>query len=130
MPHHSCWAARGRAERGARARGPQFPLGVKVAGVWEPTVAATVTLPAEHLGALMALCQDRRGELAEHTHLGPGRLLLRRARGRRAAAAARRRGALDAVFAVPELVLRAQGAACSNSIASAISGSACRACSS
>jgi len=74
-----------------------------VAGVWEPTVAATVTLPAEHLGALMALCQDRRGELAEHTHLGPGRLLLRRARGRRAAAAARRRGALDAVFAVPLL---------------------------
>ena len=58
---------------------PQFPLGVKVLGVWEPTVAATITLPAEYLGALMQLCQDRRGMLTEHTHLGPGRLLLRRA---------------------------------------------------
>ena len=58
---------------------PQFPLGVKVLGVWEPTVAATITLPAEYLGALMQLCQDRRGALTEHTHLGPGRLLLRRA---------------------------------------------------
>ena len=48
-------------------------------GVWEPTVAATITLPAEYLGALMQLCQDRRGALTEHTHLGPGRLLLRRA---------------------------------------------------
>ena len=56
---------------------PQFPLGVKVLGVWEPTVAATITLPAEYLGALMQLCQDRRGALTEHTHLGPGRLLLR-----------------------------------------------------
>lgn len=50
---------------------------MKVLGVWEPTVAATVTLPAEYLGALMQLCQDRRGELTEHTHLGSDRLLLR-----------------------------------------------------
>ena len=42
-------------------------------------MAATITLPAEYLGALMQLCQDRRGALTEHTHLGPGRLLLRRA---------------------------------------------------
>ncbi len=52
---------------------------MKVLAVWEPTVAATITLPAEYLGALMQLCQDRSGELTEHTHLGSDRLLLRRA---------------------------------------------------
>jgi translation elongation factor EF-4 len=40
-------------------QGPQFPLGVMVAGVWEPKVAATVTLPAEHLRQRMLLCRDR-----------------------------------------------------------------------
>jgi len=30
-----------------------------VAGVWEPKVAATVTLPAEHLRQRMLLCRDR-----------------------------------------------------------------------
>ncbi len=83
-----------------------------MAGVWEPTVAATVTLPAEHLGALMALCQDRRGELTEHTHLGPGRLLLRRAPGRWGATAARRCGMLDAGFTARGSLLAGLGVTC------------------
>ena len=39
----------------------EFPLNVKVAAVWEPTVAATVVTPNEYVGALMQLCQVRRG---------------------------------------------------------------------
>ena len=59
-------------------RDAQFPLGKKLAGVWEPTVIATVVTPSEHQGAIMALFQERRGDLSEHTFLGPGRTLLRR----------------------------------------------------
>ena len=55
----------------------QFPLGKKLAGIWEPTVAATAILPTEYVGAVMELFQDRRGSLTEHTHLGPARTLLR-----------------------------------------------------
>jgi hypothetical protein len=55
----------------------QFPLGTKLAGIWEPTVAATVVTPTEHVGPVMELFQERRGSLTEHTHLGPQRTLLR-----------------------------------------------------
>lgn len=55
----------------------QFPLGKKLAGIWEPTVAATVILPSEYVGAVMELFQDRRGSMTEHTHLEPARTLLR-----------------------------------------------------
>ena len=37
----------------------EFPLNVKVAAVWEPTVAATVVTPNEYVGAIMQLCQVR-----------------------------------------------------------------------
>ena len=43
----------------------------------EPTVTATVVTPSEHVGQLMLLCQDRRGELLEHTALGPTRTMLK-----------------------------------------------------
>lgn len=55
----------------------QFPLGKKLSGVWEPTVAATVVTPSEHVGSIMELFQDRRGEMTEHTVLSPARTLLR-----------------------------------------------------
>ena len=42
-------------------------------------MTATVVAPSEFQGALMELFQERRGDLAEHTFLGPGRTLLRRA---------------------------------------------------
>ena len=38
---------------------------------------ATVVTPSEHVGVLMNLCQDRRGELTEHSVLGPARTMLR-----------------------------------------------------
>lgn len=55
----------------------QFVLGKKLAGVWEPTVSATVVTPSKHVGAIMQLFQDRRGEMTEHSLLGPARTLLR-----------------------------------------------------
>ena len=53
----------------------------QVRSVQEPTVAATIVTPAEYVGQLMLLCQERRGELTEHTALGPGRTLLKCASG-------------------------------------------------
>lgn len=55
----------------------QFPLGKKLAGIFEPTVAATIITPTAHVGAIMQLAQDRRGDMTEHTLLGPERTLLR-----------------------------------------------------
>lgn len=55
----------------------QYPLNTKVGAVWEPTVAATILSPVSYTGALMQLCQDRRGELTEHSVLGETRALLR-----------------------------------------------------
>ena len=45
--------------------------------MFEPTVAATVVTPAEFVGPLMLLCQERRGEMTEHMALGAGRALLK-----------------------------------------------------
>ncbi len=45
--------------------------------MFEPTVAATVVTPAEFVGPLMLLCQERRGEMMEHMALGAGRALLK-----------------------------------------------------
>ena len=55
----------------------QFPLGKKLAGIFEPTVAATIITPTAHVGAIMQLAQDRRGDMSEHTLLGPERTLLK-----------------------------------------------------
>jgi translation factor GUF1, mitochondrial len=54
-----------------------FPQHVKVAAVWEPTVRATVVSPLDMVGAVMTLCQERRGELTEHSVLSASRALLR-----------------------------------------------------
>lgn len=54
-----------------------FPVGRKVATVWEPTVDATIITPTEYVGGLMSLCQDRRGELTDHTVLSPTKTMMR-----------------------------------------------------
>jgi elongation factor 4 len=56
----------------------EFPLDVpRGTATLEPTVRAAVVTPAEHVGALMELCQAARGELLEHAPLPPNRVLLR-----------------------------------------------------
>src|SRR6266571_2739194 len=41
----------------------EFPSDGKIAEVYEPTVRATVLAPSEYIGAIMELCQSRRGSL-------------------------------------------------------------------
>ena len=56
----------------------EFPLNTKVAEVWEPTVLATIVTPSPCVGALIELCQDRRGDMMEHSVLsGSGRVVLK-----------------------------------------------------
>lgn len=55
----------------------QFPLGRKIAAVWEPTVRATIITPNEYVGPLMSLCQDRRGSLRDHSVPGTDKSMLR-----------------------------------------------------
>ena len=55
----------------------QFPIGRKIQAVWEPIVNATVVTPNEYVGAIMNLCQERRGSLTDHTVLGPNKSMLR-----------------------------------------------------
>ena len=55
----------------------QFPSGRKITSVWEPTVDATIITPTEFVGGLMALCQDRRGDLVDHTVLSPTKTMMR-----------------------------------------------------
>lgn len=53
-----------------------FPDG-KIDSVSEPMVAATVLTPAEFVGTIMELCQDRRGTLDGMDYLSPERVELR-----------------------------------------------------
>ncbi|GAB4818255.1 hypothetical protein N2152v2_005301 [Parachlorella kessleri] len=55
----------------------EFPLNTKLSAVWEPTVHATIVSPSEYVGAIMELCQDRRGEMQEHAVIGTSRTLLK-----------------------------------------------------
>jgi GTP-binding protein LepA len=54
----------------------EFPGG-KIAEVREPVVRATVLAPSEYIGAIMELCQQRRGELRGMDYLSPERVELR-----------------------------------------------------
>jgi GTP-binding protein LepA len=54
----------------------EFPAG-KVAAVYEPTVRATVVTPSEYVGAVMELCQGRRGTLLGMDYLSEDRVELR-----------------------------------------------------
>ncbi len=54
-----------------------WPTGAKIAETWEPTVKATVLGPADAIGAVMELCQSRRGTLEGMDYLSPERVELR-----------------------------------------------------
>ncbi|MFL6136242.1 MAG: translation elongation factor 4 [Frankiaceae bacterium] len=54
----------------------EFPDG-KVAEVHEPVVRATVLAPSEYIGAIMELCQGRRGQLDGMEYLSEDRIELR-----------------------------------------------------
>jgi GTP-binding protein LepA len=48
----------------------------RIARIEEPMLLATIILPAEYLGAVMELCQSRRGELERMEYLSPDRVEL------------------------------------------------------
>jgi len=54
-----------------------WPDGAKIAEVHEPVVACTVITPAEYLGPIMELCQNRRGSLGGMDYLSETRVELR-----------------------------------------------------
>ena len=54
----------------------EFPGG-RIAEVREPIVRATILAPSEFIGAIMELCQGRRGELLGMDYLSPERVELR-----------------------------------------------------
>jgi GTP-binding protein LepA len=54
----------------------EFPAG-KVATIYEPVVRATVLAPADHIGAIMELCQGRRGSLLGMDYLSADRVEIR-----------------------------------------------------
>jgi GTP-binding protein LepA len=54
----------------------EFPEG-KVAHIYEPVVRATVLAPAEFIGAIMELCQGRRGTLLGMEYLSADRVEIR-----------------------------------------------------
>jgi GTP-binding protein LepA len=55
----------------------EFPADGKIAEVHEPTVRATVLAPSEYIGAIMELCQGRRGNLLGMDYLSEDRVELR-----------------------------------------------------
>ncbi|MGK5556938.1 translation elongation factor 4 [Actinomadura kijaniata] len=54
----------------------EFPEG-KVATVFEPVVRATILTPSDHIGAIMELCQGRRGVLLGMDYLSEDRVEIR-----------------------------------------------------
>ena len=54
----------------------EFPVG-KIATVFEPVVRATVLAPSEYVGAIMDLCQTKRGTLLGMDYLSEDRVELR-----------------------------------------------------
>jgi GTP-binding protein LepA len=55
----------------------EFPSDGKIDEVYEPTVRATVLAPSEYIGAIMELCQGRRGVLLGMDYLSEDRVELR-----------------------------------------------------
>ena len=54
----------------------EFPEG-KIRAVYEPVVKATLLTPSEHIGAIMELCQGRRGTLLGMDYLSEDRVEIR-----------------------------------------------------
>ncbi|MBA2560776.1 MAG: elongation factor 4, partial [Propionibacteriales bacterium] len=55
----------------------EYPSGAKIAAVYEPIVKATILSPADFIGAIMELCQTRRGSLQGMDYLSADRVELR-----------------------------------------------------
>ena len=53
-----------------------LPLAAEIERINEPWLAAKIITPSEYTGALMELCQERRGELESMTYLSPKRVEL------------------------------------------------------
>ncbi len=54
-----------------------WPSGQKIATIHEPVVKAMIISPSEYIGAIMDLCQDRRGNLGGMDYLSETRVELR-----------------------------------------------------
>jgi GTP-binding protein LepA len=54
-----------------------WPSGQKIATVYEPVVKAMLIAPSEYIGAIMELCQERRGTLGGMDYLSETRVELR-----------------------------------------------------
>jgi len=55
----------------------EYPTSGKIAHVYEPIVRATVLTPADYIGAIMELCQSRRGTLHGMDYLSEDRVEIR-----------------------------------------------------
>jgi GTP-binding protein LepA len=54
-----------------------WPSGMKIAETYEPVVKAMIIAPSEYIGAIMELCQERRGALGGMDYLSATRVELR-----------------------------------------------------
>jgi GTP-binding protein LepA len=54
-----------------------WPSGMKIGETYEPIVKAMIIAPSEYIGAIMELCQERRGALGGMDYLSPTRVELR-----------------------------------------------------
>ncbi len=54
----------------------EFPDANDIAGIEEPTVKATIMVPNEYVGAVMTLCQERRGSYTKTEYPTPQRVIL------------------------------------------------------
>jgi len=54
----------------------EFPDPQRIAKIEEPTVTANIFMPEEYVGAMMKLCQERRGMQQDMKFIGPGRVML------------------------------------------------------
>ena len=55
-----------------------YPDPVKIATMQEPWIKATIITPDEHLGAVLTLCQERRGQQVELTYAGTRAMVIYR----------------------------------------------------
>src|SRR5207237_6713057 len=53
-----------------------MPDPVRIAFIEEPWIRATILVPDEHLGAVLKLCEDRRGQQVELTYAGSRAMLV------------------------------------------------------
>jgi len=55
----------------------EYPTGAKIHEVLEPIVAASILAPKDYVGAIMELCQSRRGTMKSMDYLGEDRVELK-----------------------------------------------------